>query len=91
VKIKENTLFSQLDIFPNPSTGLVIVRYKALHDDAITLKVSTLAGKQVFIKNSDNTNGQNEEILNLSDLSKGMYVLELQSKTGSIYEKLILN
>jgi hypothetical protein len=91
VKIKENTLFSQLDIFPNPSTGLVIVRYKALHDDAITLKVSTLAGKQVFIKNSDNTNGQNEEILNLSDFSKGMYVLELQSKTGSVYEKLILN
>jgi len=91
VKIKENTLFKQLDVFPNPTTGLVIVRFTTLQNQPMTIKVSTLTGKQVFIKNLGNINGQIDEILNLADLSKGMYLLELRSDSDAIFQKLMLN
>lgn len=92
VNIKENNILKKLDIFPNPSTGLVAVRFTPTQQNQqMTIMVNTLTGRQVFIKNLGNVNGQTEQILDLSDLAKGMYVLELQNNVGSVFEKLILN
>ncbi len=78
----ENT-FNDLAIFPNPTNGQVFV--KGLTSDA-QIKVFTVQGKQVLSTKMSVNNPK----LDLP-FSKGIYVLQITTKTSSVTKKVILN
>ncbi|MCT4663942.1 MAG: T9SS type A sorting domain-containing protein [Flavobacteriales bacterium] len=78
----EEELASIIKVFPNPSNG--VLRINNPVDEVLTIKVFNVFGQEVFQKKSQ------EEILDLSHLSKGNYFLELESSTGKARKKIIL-
>ena len=75
----------QFDIFPNPSSGLLRVQHNA--GNSAQLRLYDLSGK---LLTSRMLNADSEE-MDLSDLSQGLYLLELLSQNGErLTRKLIL-
>jgi hypothetical protein len=80
-KISGNTTFT---VYPNPSNGVFTV--DAGFDEAVTIVVYNMAGKQVL--NQTTTGSQTQ--LNLDGVAKGVYMVQLQTNSGMQTGKLII-
>lgn len=80
-----NTEFSEnsISVYPNPTNGIVTISTLNNLDVVIT----DITGKVVFTKN----NVANNETINLSGLQSGVYLAKLNSETGEVTKKIILN
>ena len=70
-------LVKQLVIYPNPTSGVLILKSEFLQTNDECLKIYSILGKlikEVSIKNS------NEITLDVSDFENGIYLIEFQSK-----------
>lgn len=73
--------------YPNPSTGIVNLASK--NNTAINaVQITDLNGRVV---RNTNTNGVSETQINISDLTTGMYFLNVQTDSGSGTTKIIKN
>jgi len=83
VGVDENELNSRVQIFPNPSTGVVNIRMEALRIDNV--RVYDINGKLVDqmdgSKSSDMT-------VNLGHMKNGMYFIEIDANGGTAVKKL---
>lgn len=71
------------NVFPNPTTtGFVNITTKS--NTAIEVLVFDIVGKQVISTTIDNN------VLNLSNLNTGIYILKLDQNTTSITKKLVI-
>lgn len=88
ISVAENTLIpADINIFPNPATGNVfITNNSAKPNHKWTITVCDLAGRVLLIENCSNQTHQ----LNISPLSKGMYLLNFNSNTGTISKRLMV-
>ncbi|GGB78744.1 hypothetical protein GCM10007424_18630 [Flavobacterium suaedae] len=77
----------ELYIYPNPATSTVDVRIKS--DLIQNLIILTTEGKKVIERN---VSSKNLYTLDISNLSKGVYILTIQTQKGNFYtQKLIKN
>jgi PKD repeat protein/pimeloyl-ACP methyl ester carboxylesterase len=76
-----------LVIFPNPSTGKVVLQVTGVSDENLNLDVFNIVGVKVF--DSSITNNKDVE-LNLSNLPNGSYILVLKSKSKEVRKKMII-
>lgn len=67
-------------IFPNPSRNIFKIESNATIDQ---LTLYDAVGKQIFIQT------QNTSQINLENVSKGMYILEIASESNKTFRKLI--
>lgn len=74
---------THITVFPNPSTGVFNLRSSA---QIKTVSVYDLTGKLVYESNESDIS----VTLDLSQLSKGMYHIKVDTESGASIEKLIL-
>ncbi|MCY1221306.1 hypothetical protein D3C87_342720 [compost metagenome] len=78
---------NNFSMYPNPSTGLVNLASK--NNVAInTIQITDLNGRVV---RNINTNSVSETQINISDLTTGMYFLNIQTDLGSGTTKIVKN
>jgi len=82
VGVEENSTAAYIDVFPNPSTGMVNINAPANG----TLTVYNTIGK-VFYSNLNISKGNNSVNLNLPSQ---MYILEIKSGDEVFYQKLMI-
>lgn len=75
------TTGTNVAVVPNPSNGLISV-VGAVDADAAIIKVTNLLGQTVHMQNAQITNGNIQEVINLSHLSAGIYILNVNTTTG---------
>ena len=75
-----------LNIFPNPSDGLVQVIYQGQLNNASPIRVIDASGKVVF----QTLQRSSTEQLDLSHLPKGFYALQLETEQGILSKKMII-
>jgi hypothetical protein len=80
----EKSIEYGVSIFPNPVSENLIIKSKTLIDN---LTLYSLTGKLIFNKNPNTL----EEIIDVKELSKGMYVLEVTNSKGKAKVKLLIN
>ena len=74
-----------LNMYPNPSNGVVKIKLNKASSDPFNLQVYNYLGKLVYARNQLNS----ELIdLDLTHLSKGIYFVELANKTERAIQKL---
>lgn len=73
---------TKLKLYPNPSTGIV----KIASENEVQVRIIDLLGKVVYI-NNNTTNNSN---MDLSNLSKGIYLVKITGENINSTEKLIL-
>lgn len=82
LSLSENEI--DFEIYPNPNNGKFTVNFENYVPSKLI--VFTLSGEVVFEKNVENS----EMVLNLEGLSKGIYLLGLQTEDKTITKKLIV-
>ncbi|MFK5890576.1 MAG: M4 family metallopeptidase [Flavobacteriaceae bacterium] len=84
--ISENILNNKFIIYPNPNHGVFTI--KSDIDDSINYKIIDILGKEVY-KKDILVKGKNK--IDISHLSKGVYLIKVEYDLGTFVKKLILN
>ncbi|OUV69704.1 MAG: hypothetical protein CBC83_09825 [Flavobacteriales bacterium TMED123] len=79
----EHISSTSISIFPNPTKGLFFVNSS---EKINTLVIRNILGSVVFSSNTDNVS----DIIDLSSFNKGVYLIELNTASGIITKKLIV-
>ena len=79
---------AELNVYPNPSTGMVHMKMGLLQGERVSLKVFNLHG--ALIANRE-VEGQLNETFDFSGLAKGVYMTHVTSNTGrKVLRRLII-
>lgn len=71
-------------VFPNPTTGLLNVQFNSeLNDQSYVINVLDLSGRVVLSTDGKANAGSNLQVLDLTHLAKGMYMISLQTTEGN--------
>lgn len=76
-------------VYPNPTSENVNVRIEGI-DGQTTIRISTLTGKTVAQRNVNIDNKFAVEQFNVSDLTPGVYVLQIVNEEAVISRKLVI-
>lgn len=75
----ETMLSGEIKAYPNPTSGNVTVDFSSEIDTEVLLTVSDLTGKIVVSNIIEAIQGSNSKEIELNNLSKGIYMLNLRS------------
>ena len=79
-----------VNLFPNPATEYFKVQVSVPEAKTLTLEIYNNLGAKVISKQVTATNDQLDETIDISDLSKGMYVLKINSEKFNHTQKLAI-
>ena len=88
VGINDLTFVDGINVFPNPATDVLNIAFELNSNQDVTLSLVSIDGKVVNTISSNNTSKVNETI-NTSNLSTGLYVLNITSNEG-VYTRNIV-
>jgi hypothetical protein len=77
-----------IDIYPNPSSGLFTVEFKKVLDNNSNIIIVNSIGDIIFFEELNI--GESSKQINLSEFPKGIYLIELQTEVGIYKNKIIL-
>jgi hypothetical protein len=82
----------QIDVYPNPSTGLLNLGFKLPSKMSVSISIKDLMGKTVLSAAAkDYMTGVHHETLQLFDLINGLYFCQIEIDGFSMTSKIILN
>lgn len=79
-----------LNVYPNPSTGMVNVRYEAATEGEVFVKIHDVVGKTVFARSIAVVSGANVINLDLESFDKGIYFVEIEEGRKMSASKMVL-
>ena len=78
-------------ISPNPSTGLFRVAMDLEHSSAVNFEVYGMDGARVAVSTIDRVSGPYNHVLDLSDLSNGMYLVSVKTDAGLRTQRVVIS
>ncbi|MBL7930063.1 MAG: T9SS type A sorting domain-containing protein, partial [Bacteroidia bacterium] len=81
---------SSLTVYPNPAHTQATVAFKAAEQGSYMLIMTDVTGRTVRSMVTTAQAGVHQTDINLNDLAKGMYLIELRSNSGTEVQKLIV-
>jgi hypothetical protein len=93
VGIKKNSpvsVFNGLLLYPNPNNGTFNIRFTETPHEKININVVNIMGQKVFEQTNLNPTG-NELGINLGELSKGIYLINISDSKSSRTIKFVLD
>ena len=86
-----NTL-TQLNVYPNPADQVAFIKFEALENVDLLIRVFDATGKEAMERKEVSTAiGTNIEEINTSPLAKGIYNIQLSINGNSVNKKLIIH
>jgi len=80
-----------IDLFPNPMKNTAYLHYNLIQDTQVKMAIYDVTGRLVKgIVNKQQKKGNYQTILDLSDLSEGVYFLYSDFNDNTVIKKLIL-
>ena len=90
IRVETSVSINNLEIYPNPSRDIFNLSFTSQSKQSIEVRVMNLIGEVIFTENLENFEGEYSHSFNLSEYSKGVYLLELDTDNGIVNKKLIL-
>ena len=87
------SLYNQhLEIIPNPVYSTTTLQYELNAPSSVTIHLYDLAGKKIksILNQSDVGVGQHQQLVDLSNIYTGIYVMVLQTSFGVTSQKVII-
>jgi hypothetical protein len=79
--------FNAIKVYPNPTSGIIFIELDRSLPIRTKIVINDIYGKTVFIKDFE---GSKKQELDLAQLSKGMYFLQIQSENNRYFQKVII-
>ncbi len=77
-------------LYPNPNNGEYVISFISKETEALTYKVSNIIGQQVKIGIYKSQYGDNNLKINMSDLTNGVYILNIFDSKGLVYKQKVI-
>ena len=90
IRIDEIASISDLNIYPNPSRDVFNLSFTSESEQSLEIRVMNLIGEVIFTENLVDFEGEYTHSFNLGVYSKGVYLLEIDTESGIVNKKLIL-
>ncbi|MEN8224667.1 MAG: CUB domain-containing protein, partial [Bacteroidota bacterium] len=90
VGVKEEDTFTQLDVFPNPTNGVLNVNFRLDQQQSVEMRLVNVTGEAVYANTLSNVSGNINNSIDVSNFAKGIYILNLSSADGSVNKKVII-
>ncbi|MBI1287457.1 MAG: T9SS type A sorting domain-containing protein [Flavobacteriales bacterium] len=91
VGIRENEDVTAVQIYPNPVTDNLTVRFEAKDDQDLTIRVLNVAGEIVLSSQSKTKAGQRiTKNFNVQNLAAGVYMVQIQGATSSFTKRVVV-
>ena len=92
VGIKEEVIYGEMSIYPNPVNDILNIKFDLIEDSEVDIQVYDLLGKKVYSSFEGlNQSGSNDFSINLEDLDTGFYLLKLTIGENSFARKISVN
>ena len=89
VGTEDQSFESTIEVYPNPSSGLFSLKFNQIKAGPYNLKVRNMLG-QVVYNNTINLNVNGNNLLDLSTLTKGAYILNVSGESIELNENIII-
>lgn len=90
VGLTENAGISRLSVYPNPSGGLMQVRFSLEEPDDLAIRLVSTTGQTIYSFEDKPGAGAVSHELDLRGLAPGMYFLELKTSLGTTSKKVVI-
>jgi hypothetical protein len=88
----DNTLATNLNIYPNPSNGKFTLSFETLSNDKeATLSINDVTGREVYATNLKISKGANQLEINANNIANGLYIAKLKVSGSTIEKRLFIN
>ena len=88
--IRESSILSTIALFPNPSKDEITLHFNRIQQSKVSLELFDLLGKSVQESFSVEHDQKNQYTIDVSNLEKGIYILDILIGEIRIAEKLII-
>ena len=86
----DNVLGSDISIYPNPSKNVFNISFTTKKKQSLTVRVLNGIGEELSLDKLEEFVGEYVRRLDLTKKAKGIYFLEIETESGIINKKLIL-
>ena len=80
-----------LSIYPNPSNGIVNVRFETISNDIIKIALFDLQGRRIYSSNHINNQSLFDEPIATGKLASGIYLLKVSQGNRSTTKRVIIS
>ena len=81
---------SKFNVYPNPTSDFVNLEFYVASKADYLVKIITANGDEVYVEELLNFNGDYTKNINLSNLAKGHYLIQIYSDYQVVYRKILL-
>lgn len=85
-----NRFTSQIDVFPNPSEGVLNIHFTGTGANSFLIRITDVNGRLISEKQFGKFNGQLNEKVDLTTQLKGVYMVEVITERESYNTKVVL-
>jgi hypothetical protein len=90
IRLEGGTSINNLDIYPNPSRDLFNISFNSETLQDLSIRILNVVGAQVYKETKDQFIGEYTKQISLENYGKGIYFLEIETSTGVVNKKLIM-
>lgn len=90
IGVEDGLFGTSLEIFPNPNSGQFTLRGEVIENTDLEIAVVNVLGEQLWYRDERNLYGTFTRSIDLGNVAKGVYFLELKSGDRRIVRKIVV-
>ena len=90
VRLEGSSSISNLDVYPNPSRDVFNISFTSKTVQNLKVRILNVVGEELVNENLEQFVGEYTKQIDLSGNAKGIYFLEIETESGVVNKKLIL-
>lgn len=88
--IDQPNQLGDVKLYPNPTTGMLNLELNGFTDNEGVVNLFNIQGQQILTEKLNNIAGNSINQINLSNIAPGIYMLRIQTASGSRIEKVVV-
>ena len=90
IKLDGGTAINNLDVYPNPSRDVFNISFSSDKQQDLRIRILNVVGAEIYKEDRQEFVGEYIKQISLDKYGKGIYFLEIETSTGVVNKKLIL-
>jgi hypothetical protein len=91
VGIHEGSSVTNLEVYPNPATEEIHIRFRVEEKSQLKIRMVNLTGQPVYSLEYHEFTGIYQQDISVSSLPSGFYILEINTMAGTTNKKILIN
>jgi len=91
IPMNKNFNVDKLKIYPNPNSGLFTIEFESLSNVENELTIFNNIGQQVYFEKLKKVTGKQTKVIDIKNMTKGIYHVQIKSGRDISIQKIVIN